>query len=697
MNSVAKHLNELLSCHDRHKLTALLTDYSNGLDVDGTSLRHEMRRLAENVRTLRQSISASEIEAPLRRALLEYWRDFSAYCCCWDRIWLASGLANYHGAVELIERLTQRREDSQISNYPPYHPRRNQTSAMDANSADNVTVPAGKTDATGGQGNSTASLIQEFFGGDDDSRTNINIEVRGMANEEETTNSPLVLPKKAIRKELGPIVRESFNDDDLTDQTPFGDVRSALIENQVAILLVPFGNKDVAALLVDRTCGDSTSSKPVCLEKLDEIKRQYADYIAGTIDCFPELKATVERHFWEPVRQWLKDNVNRAWIVTGPGLHHLPFELGAPPMVAISRVCGYPYLSLLINRGPDETIHADASAPIVIAVDRRFESTAPLPFAAVEVDFNVHQKHCKEIEASALTSRTEETASLLLAGHGNLFGSTIAEQAGMLIMLEGVDVGGLVNQLAVREFLCLSCFVARAGHTHEGDATGLASLVSAHKVPAFISCTAGVSDFYAPLLSSLIRFYRRCGDDPALALCRAREFLLTKCAADDAPCNAGSTVWPRDLAEALRDSYRQVMLDVLEQIVDKATDVSQSKSCWPLLQGLSAWPYERSIEPLTQLLSLDPFDPTRNEQHAVMLHHYHRQLCSNHLETKGKRESIADGCNRSLFDRSWSQTDLQDTMPRNVMLDSIRRLCVVTTMFGDCRPGRLPESVGAGH
>lgn len=289
-----------------------------------------------------------------------------------------------------------------------------------------------------------------------------------------------------------------------------------------------------------------------------------AEALAGTGDAAPpkpppalaDLKQAASAGFWTPLREVFGE-VRRWHIVTGPGQHTLPLELGRTE-VAARYYCGLPAYWRL--RDQPLPLPAPGSG-MDIAVDVAWGTRSPIPFVECEADLIRHivtgrNTATRRRDGAALLDDRPLAARVHVACHGQAVGA-VGRAHGVLVLdaasgvvLEPARAAHLPGPMA--ELFASSCLGGVVGQTEGGDAQGMVPPLQLRGLPAIIACLAPVPDFYMPILAALYWHARVAGVLPHEALEQAKSQLR-------------SGNWPPELLTPVRAAFTVRMTDVLER------------------------------------------------------------------------------------------------------------------------------------
>lgn len=269
-----------------------------------------------------------------------------------------------------------------------------------------------------------------------------------------------------------------------------------------------------------------------------------------------DLQQAAGAGFWTPLREAF-GNVRRWYIVTGPGQHTLPLEMGRTE-VAARYYCGLPAYWRL--RDQPLPLPAPGSG-MDIAVDAAWGTRSPIPFVECEADLVRHivtgrNTATRRRDGAALLDGRPLAARVQVACHGQAVGA-VGRAHGVLVLdaaagvvLEPARAAHLPGQMA--ELFASSCLGGVVGQTAGGDAQGMVPPLQLRGLPAIVACLAPVPDFYMPMLAALYWHARVAGVLPHEAL-------------EQAKSQFRSGNWPPELLTPVRAAYTARMTDVLER------------------------------------------------------------------------------------------------------------------------------------
>lgn len=273
---------------------------------------------------------------------------------------------------------------------------------------------------------------------------------------------------------------------------------------------------------------------------------------AYPVSTLSELRASAEQSFWASLQAAFPD-VIRWQVVTGPGLHSLPLDLGRPAALAARYSCGLPAYWRL----REQPLPLPALAGLEVAVDAAWATPAPIPF--VEAELALLQRvlaatgAVQRLDAASLLAGHRRCPRVQLACHGRREGES-GRAYGVLLLdgqvLDPVAAASLPG--AIGEFFASACVGGVVASTQGGDALGLVAALQLRGVTAAIACLAPVPDFYMPLLVALYWHARVQGHAPPDALAQAKHAL-----------RAGD--WPPALLAPIGDAYVDLMVEVLQR------------------------------------------------------------------------------------------------------------------------------------
>ncbi|WP_299068737.1 tetratricopeptide repeat protein [Accumulibacter sp.] len=314
------------------------------------------------------------------------------------------------------------------------------------------------------------------------------------------------------------------------------------------------------------------------------------------------LTQAVAEDFWQPLRNAFL-RINRWHVVTGPGQHDLPLDLGRYGFAA-RYYCGLPgYWRLSHSSLP----FPERNASIDITVDAAWGTTSPIPFVECEAALvkevaALHGAVLQKKDGAVLLNSSLFAPRVHVACHGRAMGDEGRKHGVLLldaaaeVVLEPAQVLHLRGDMA--EFFASSCLGGLVGHTAGGDALGMIPPLQLRGLPAIVACLTPAPDFYMPLL---VAFYWH----------RRMNGVLPHAALDQAKSQMRSGAWPTELITPVRNAYCICMTDVLSRAAGAHLQGNYAAANAAVI-GVASWclPEELRI----QYFSRPAFDPSSKRQ-----------------------------------------------------------------------------------
>lgn len=397
---------------------------------------------------------------------------------------------------------------------------------------------------------------------------------------------------------------------------------------------------------------------------------------ARQVLSLPELRSLAQRAFWAVLAE-AAPAVTRWHVVSGPGLHSLPLDVGRPAAVDAHYYCGLPAYWRL-RRQP---LPLPAAAGLDVAVDAAWASSAPIPFVEAELAL-LRQVFAatggvQHLDGRRLFAGDTRCPRLQLACHGRAEGAASGLYGVLLLdgqVLDPARASALPG--AIGELFASACLAGLVSTTQGGDAYGVVAALQLRGVGAAIACLAPVPDFYMPLLVSLYWHARAAGRRPPAALAEAKRELL-----------GGD--WPEGLLAPVHDTYVELMVEVLRRAQAPAADAGNAGGLAGLLGSLTRWlhkstrrqgPAPAADDALAVARSVrgwllpDEVRALHFSSPGAMLPGQHRRFSAAWCEEADRRQQLASAVARRLLDE-------RRQLPPSARA-AIEHLCAYTVYYG---------------
>ena len=397
--------------------------------------------------------------------------------------------------------------------------------------------------------------------------------------------------------------------------TPAELVRRTNIGDQGAIAVLFESSELLYGLILTGEAGAMVTPLPRLPELRDQVRRYLGKAASGsraagtrgvlaaqapldankdssTIDS---LEALGDEALWSRLGG-VAPHVRRWHIVTGPGLHDMPLELGRGSLEA-SFHCGLP---ALLRRSAGSPTPHDAALSVTMAADRASQSGAPLPFVEAEADAiaavlaSAGAGFVRRDGAALLSLEQAAADAVQIACHGRVERAGTDSAHGTLLLdhdrgvvLHPARVGQLPRGL--REVVATACVGGLTGHADTGDALGLAAALGLRGAQ-LVGCLEPVPDLLMPIFSALY-WHSRAAErvPPHVALERVRARLR-------------SGDWPAAVVDALWSVYARHLDSVLKE-VSSLIDDPQGPPALALARSVRGW-LPRGELPAVDVLAL---------------------------------------------------------------------------------------------
>lgn len=376
-----------------------------------------------------------------------------------------------------------------------------------------------------------------------------------------------------------------------------------------------------------------------------------------------DMQQRIAETVWAPLKGILRDTASFD-LVTGPGLHALPFTLGLPDGWEMHHFCGLPaYIRLrgtpaldCLDRDP-LPVRPRSGVSVFIddahdAINDEAQGTAaPIPFVKVEavIARNIFagakgedQPHSILPARNLNDSGGQYRPCLHIATHGMVLETSRSDagsrHGGLCIdaaKKTSFDGAAAINLPGdIREVFVSSCVAGMVGSDKTGDPLGVVSSLQLKGVETVIACLAPVADFWMPLLAGAYWDSRFGGFHPAAALRSAKQQLINR-------------NWSEGFVQIASEAYREGMHTVLGEIRNETEHCSRRLR---LFLSLAGWPLSADIR--TRWLGA----ATPIEQEA----NFHNFLDAWLLDEAGQARLINDVIERIFgeSERPWSPEEL---------------------------------------